>query len=100
MWSRHWGGLGAFLCFAVKDEELAAVYLRLLERNIVCYSEPQVVELPGFGTLRAVVVEGPDGQMIELIEFPAAEEIRRACSFLRPAVAARIARHRFVRAHG
>ena len=77
MWFGHWGGLGAFLCFAVKDEELAAVYQRLLELSIVCYSEPRVVELPGFGTLRAVVVEGPDGQMIELTELPAADEIRR-----------------------
>lgn len=72
------GGLGAFLLsFAVKDEELAAVYQRLLERGIVCYSEPQVVELPGFGTMRAVVFEDPDGQMIELMELPAADEIRR-----------------------
>jgi hypothetical protein len=57
------GGMGAFLLsFAVKDEELAPVYQRLLERGIVCYSEPQVVELPGFGTMRAVVFEDPDGQ--------------------------------------
>jgi hypothetical protein len=53
------------------------VYERLLERGIVWYLEPQVVELPGFGTMRAVVFEDPEGQMIELIELPAADEIRR-----------------------
>ena len=72
------GGLGAFLLsFAVKDEELATVYQRLLEKGIACYSEPQAVELPGYGAMQAVVFEDPDGQMIELIQLPAAEEIRR-----------------------
>jgi hypothetical protein len=51
------GGLGTFLLsFAVRDEELAAVYQRLLEQGIACYSEPQDVELPGYGAMRAVVV--------------------------------------------
>ena len=72
------GGLGAFLLsFAVKDEELAAVYQRLLEKGIGCYSEPQVLELPGYGATRAVVFEDPDGQMIELIQLPSADEIQR-----------------------
>lgn len=72
------GGLGAFLLsFEVRDEELNAVYRRLLEKGIVCYSEPQVLELPGYGATRAVVFEDPDGQMIELIQLPSAEEIQR-----------------------
>ena len=72
------GGLGAFLLsFAVRDEELAAVYQRLLEKGIACYSEPQVLELPGYGATRAVVFEDPDGQMIELIQLPSADEIQR-----------------------
>jgi len=72
------GGLGAFLLsFAVRDEELAAVYQRLLEKGIACYSEPQVVELPGYGAMRAVVFEDPDGQMIELVQLPSAEEIQQ-----------------------
>jgi len=72
------GGLGAFvLSFEVRDEELDAVYRRLLEKGVACYSEPQVVELPGYGAMRAVVFEDPDGQMIELIQLPAAEEIQR-----------------------
>jgi len=72
------GGLGAFLLsFAVRDEELDAVYQRLLEKGIGCYSEPQVLELPGYGATRAVVFEDPDGQMIELIQLPSADEIQR-----------------------
>lgn len=72
------GGLGAFLLsFAVRDEELDAVYQRLLEKGIACYSEPQDVELPGYGAMRAVIFEDPDGQMIELIQLPSADEIER-----------------------
>ncbi len=59
------GGLGAFLLsFAVRDEELAAVYQRLL--------------VPGYGATRAVVFEDPDGQLIELIQLPSMDEIQRA----------------------
>lgn len=73
------GGLGAFvLSFEVRDEELDAVYQRLLKKGVACYSEPQDVELPGYGAMRAVIFEDPDGQMIELIQLPSAEEIRRA----------------------
>lgn len=73
------GGLGAFLLsFEVRDEELDVVYQRLLEKGISCYSEPQVLELPGYGATRAVVFEDPDGQLIELIQLPSADEIQRA----------------------
>ena len=72
------GGLGAFLLsFEVRGEELTAVYQRLVEKGIACYSEPQFVELPGYGTMRAVIFEDPDGQMIELVELPSRDEIRR-----------------------
>jgi catechol 2,3-dioxygenase-like lactoylglutathione lyase family enzyme len=72
------GGLGAFLLsFAVRDEELVDVYQRLLRQGIVCYSEPQEVELPKFGSMKAVIFEDPDGQMIELVQLPSADEIER-----------------------
>jgi glyoxylase I family protein len=72
------GGLGAFLLsFEVRGEEMAAVYQRLLEQGIKCYSEPQVVELPKYGAMRAVIFEDPDGQMIELVQLPSADEIQR-----------------------
>jgi hypothetical protein len=71
-------GLGAFLLsFEVRGEEMAAVYERLLEQGIKCYSEPQIVELPKYGAMRAVIFEDPDGQMIELVQLPSADEIQR-----------------------
>jgi hypothetical protein len=72
------GGLGAFLLsFEVRGEEMDTVYQRLLEQGIKCYSEPQVVELPKYGAMRAVIFEDPDGQMIELVQLPAPDEIQR-----------------------
>lgn len=53
------------------------MYQRLLKKGIACYAEPQVLELPGYGATRAVVFEDPDGQMIELIQLPSVDEIRR-----------------------
>lgn len=35
------------------------------------------VELPGYGAMRAVIFEDPDGQLIELIQLPSADEIQR-----------------------
>ena len=71
-------GIGAFLLsFEVKNEELDAVYQRILQKGIACYSEPQVVELPGYGSMRAIIFEDPDGQMIELVQLPPAEAIKR-----------------------
>jgi lactoylglutathione lyase len=72
------GGIGAFLLsFAVRDEEMADVYQRLLKQGIKCYSEPQEVELPKFGAMQAVVFEDPDGTMIELVQLPSPDEISR-----------------------
>src|SRR5216683_412086 len=71
------GSLGAFLLFfEVRGEELADVYQRLLAKGIACYSEPQVIELKGYGAIRAVVFEDPDGQLIELVQLPSADEIQ------------------------
>src|SRR5262249_7898433 len=59
------GGLGAFLLsFEVRDEELDAVYRRLLEIGIACYFEPQTLDLPRYRATRAGVVEDPDRSLI------------------------------------
>lgn len=72
------GDPGVFLLsFEVKGEDLDAVYQQLQERGIACYSEPQSLGLKGFGAIRALIFEDPDGVMIELIQLPSAEEIRR-----------------------
>lgn len=73
------GDPGVFLLsFQVQDEELQAVYLRLQERGVRFYTDPQGVSFAGLGSARAVVCEDPDGIMIELIQLPTPDEIRRA----------------------
>lgn len=72
------GDPGVFLLsFEVKGEELADVYERLQQKGIQCTAEPQVLSLEGYGSIRALVFEDPDGVMIELIQLPSAEEVRR-----------------------
>lgn len=71
------GDPGVFLLsFEVKGEELAAVYERLQNKGIQGYAEPQVLSLEGYGSIRAIVFEDPDGVMIELIQLPSTDEIR------------------------
>jgi hypothetical protein len=56
---------------------LAEVYKRLQAQGIQCTAEPQTLKLEGYGAIQAVVFEDPDGVMIELIQLPSADEIRR-----------------------
>lgn len=72
------GDPGVFLLsFEVKDEDLDATYQRLKERGIACYAEPQVLKLPNYGNIRAIIFEDPDGVMIELMQLPTEAEVRR-----------------------
>jgi lactoylglutathione lyase len=72
------GDPGVFLLsFEVRDEELDTVYRRLQEKGIRCYAEPQVLSLKGYGSVHALIFEDPDGVMIELIQLPSAEDVRR-----------------------
>lgn len=72
------GDPGVFLLsFEVKGEELAAVYEHLQQQGIQCSAEPQTLSLEGYGSIKAVVFEDPDGVMIELIQLPSADEVRR-----------------------
>ena len=57
-------------------EPLDAVYQRLLGRGIACSTAPLDVELKGYGTIKAVIFEDPDGNLIELIQLPSREEVR------------------------
>lgn len=73
------GDPGVFLLsFQVQDEELQAVYQRLQEKGVHFYTDPQGVSVEGLGSARAVVCEDPDGVMIELIQLPSQEDLRRA----------------------
>jgi hypothetical protein len=65
------------MSFEVRGEDLTAVYERLRAKGLACYSEPQVVELHGYGAMRAIILGDPDGQMIELVQLPSVAEIQR-----------------------
>jgi catechol 2,3-dioxygenase-like lactoylglutathione lyase family enzyme len=71
------GDPGLFmLSFEVKDEVLEDVCQRLSDQGVEFYCEPQRLELKGYGPIRAVMFEDPDGVMIELMELPSAEDIK------------------------
>lgn len=72
------GDPGVFLLsFEVRGEELDAVCIRLRGQGIQFYAEePTTLELKGYGEIRAVIFEDPDGIMIELIELPALEQVK------------------------
>ena len=72
------GDPGVFLLsFEVRGEELDAVCTRLRGQGIQFYAEePTKLELKGYGEIRAVIFEDPDGIMIELIELPALEQVK------------------------
>jgi lactoylglutathione lyase len=72
------GDPGVFLlAFEVTGEELVEVYQRLQAQGIECTAEPQTFTLQGYGAIQTVVFEDPDGVMIELMQLPLADEIRR-----------------------
>lgn len=71
------GDPGIFLLsFEVTGETLGAVYERLQAQGIACYAAPLDLELKGYGTIKAVIFEDPDGNMIELIQLPPRGEVR------------------------
>ncbi|MGH7963023.1 MAG: VOC family protein, partial [Candidatus Binatia bacterium] len=80
------GDPGVFLLsFEVRDEELAAVYKRLQEKGIQCYSEPGTIPIEGYGNIGMVIFEDPDGVMIELVQLPSGDEVQRTRAAYRAA---------------
>lgn len=72
------GELGVFLIsFEVTDEEMTEVYRRLQGKGVRCFSEPQTLELRGYGPIEAVIFEDPDGNLLELFKSPAPEVVRQ-----------------------
>jgi catechol 2,3-dioxygenase-like lactoylglutathione lyase family enzyme len=71
------GDPGIFLLsFEVTGETLQAVYERLKARGIQFYAEPMDLELKGYGVIKAVIFEDPDGIMIELIQLPTRADVQ------------------------
>jgi len=58
------------LSFQVLNEKLEDVCLKLEKKGVTVYSKPQPLEFKGIGIVKAVVLEDPDGNMIELIQMP------------------------------
>lgn len=71
------GDPGVFLLsFEVSGEQLSDTHKRLSADGIEFYNEPVDLKLKGYGTLKAIIFEDPDGLMIELIQLPAIELVR------------------------
>ena len=71
------GDPGVFLLsFEVTEEQLVDTHKRLSAEGIEFYNEPVDLELKGYGTLKAIIFEDPDGVMIELIQLPALEDVK------------------------
>lgn len=72
------GDPGVFqLCFEVRGEELNDVHQRLLSRGIKFFTPaPVELELRGLGHIRALIVEDPDGVLVEIIRLPTPDEMK------------------------
>lgn len=73
------GDPGVFLLsFAVSGEVIEETKARLEKLGVQCYGEPAAIEIPDYGDIRVIIFEDPDGIMIELMQLPAAEQVRAA----------------------
>ncbi|MCQ3803047.1 MAG: VOC family protein [bacterium] len=72
------GDPGPFLlAFEVTGEELETACQRMTQQGVKFWSDPITSHIDGYGAIRAVVCEDPDGTMIELLTLPSREEIVR-----------------------
>ena len=73
------GDPGPFLlAFEVTGEELEAACERMAAQGVEFWSDPITSHIDGYGEIRAVVCEDPDGAMIELLTLPSREDIVKA----------------------
>lgn len=71
------GDPGVFLLsFEVTGEQLIDTHKRLSAEGIEFYEEPLDLELKGYGNIKAIIFEDPDGTMIELIQLPSLQEVK------------------------
>ncbi len=71
------GDPGVFLLsFEVTGEQLVDTHKRLSGEGIEFYEEPVDLELKGYGSIKAIIFEDPDGVMIELIQLPALDVVK------------------------
>lgn len=71
------GDPGIFLLsFEVTGEQLVDTHKRLSAQGIDFYEEPLDLELKGYGSIKAIIFEDPDGVMIELIQLPTLGDVK------------------------
>lgn len=72
------GDPGPFLlAFEVTGEELEEACRRMAEQGVQFWSDPITSHIDGYGDIRAVVCQDPDGVMIELLTLPSRRQILR-----------------------
>jgi catechol 2,3-dioxygenase-like lactoylglutathione lyase family enzyme len=72
------GDPGAFLlAFELREESMDEFLSRLKEYQIQPWTSPKTSNIPNYGTIRTVVLEDPDGVMIEILELPTRDSILR-----------------------
>lgn len=58
------------------DESLDELHERLVAAGVTCWTDPQVLTLPGYGHIRVFIAEDPDGRPVELVRLPTPDEVR------------------------
>ena len=71
------------IAIQVQDETLEEVRERLGEQGIEPWSDILSIDLEGYPTFRGMVIEDPDGTLVELIQLPTREEVRAFRAALR-----------------
>lgn len=73
---------GAFvLAFELLGESIAEILARLAVQGVQPWTDPVTVDIAGYGVVTTVIIEDPDGIMIELLELP--DSLRRLSNELR-----------------
>jgi catechol 2,3-dioxygenase-like lactoylglutathione lyase family enzyme len=73
----------AMLAFELHEETLEDVCARLEPAGIALYSPITPVELEGYPRFHTMLIEDPDGLLVELIQLPSREEVRAFRAALR-----------------
>jgi len=68
------------LSFEVRQESLQTVAQRLQARGVPFFCDPVELDLPGYGRIKSLMVEDPDGVLVELVELPSREAVVEARS--------------------
>lgn len=72
------GNTGVFLlAFELKNETIEEILCRLKEHEIHPWSAIVSSEIQNYGQIRTVIVEDPDGIMIEFLELPSRDLIKQ-----------------------